>query len=62
MNNSYRCCICGKAFVGFGNNPWPVTNDADARCCDSCNAGIVVPTRIRQVMEKHSGTEQSKPR
>jgi hypothetical protein len=47
-------------FLGFGNNPWPLNNDINARCCDKCNAAKVIPARIKQVMEKHNGTEQSK--
>lgn len=42
----YVCCICGKEFIGYGNNPAPVKESG--RCCDECNATIVVPTRIEQ--------------
>lgn len=45
----YVCCICGKKFTGWGNNPWPVIEDDSARCCDDCNAEIVVPARMRQM-------------
>ena len=38
------CCICGKPFVGYGNNPYPVTDKG--RCCDYCNETVVVPRRI----------------
>ena len=41
-----KCCICGKEFVGWGNNPYPVNNDPDARCCDDCNMNSVIPARI----------------
>ncbi len=41
-----KCCICGFEFVGWGNNPWPIVNDEDARCCDMCNFKRVVPSRI----------------
>ena len=56
----FRCCICGRTFKGYGNNPWPVDNREDARCCDECNAREVLPARILQIMEKRNGTEQSK--
>lgn len=59
MENKFLCCLCGHAFTGFGNNPWPVNNDEDARCCDECNAFVVIPARIRMAREKN-GTEQSK--
>ena len=40
------CCICGKEFEGWGNNPWPVVKDEGAICCDECNAMFVIPARI----------------
>lgn len=58
--NTFRCCICGQDFTGFGNNPWPVVKDEDARCCDVCNETKVIPARILQIMEKDYGTEQGK--
>lgn len=39
-----KCCICGKEFEGWGNNPWPIKQDGE--CCDTCNAEKVVPARI----------------
>ena len=39
-----RCCICGKDFEGYGNNPAPVTENG--RCCDDCNRNVVKPVRI----------------
>lgn len=42
----YTCCICGKKFTGWGNNPYPVVKDKDARCCDGCNGIVVIPARI----------------
>lgn len=44
MNNQI-CCICGKQFVGYRNNPSPIKNDG--MCCDKCNAEVVVPARIK---------------
>ena len=45
------CCICGAEIEGFGNNPYPVKRkhpfpNGSGRCCDRCNASIVVPIRI----------------
>ena len=40
------CCICGKEFTGFGNNPDPVCKEG--RCCDECNATVVVTTRLKE--------------
>lgn len=44
------CCICGKEFKGWGNNPWPVKEDGE--CCDQCNWEKVVPARIRKSNER----------
>jgi hypothetical protein len=38
------CPICGKTFIGYGNNPYPVANDG--RCCDDCNHLSVIPMRL----------------
>lgn len=39
-----KCVICEKSFSGFGNNPEPV--EYGGRCCDDCNADVVIPRRI----------------
>jgi len=36
-----ECCICKKEFDGYGNNPYPLVDDPDARCCDACNTQVV---------------------
>ena len=41
------CCICGKEFYGYGNNPEPVK--WYGYCCDDCNEKIVIPERLRLV-------------
>ena len=56
----FKCCICGKVFSGYGNNPWPVVKDEMARCCDHCNDTVVIPERINLVMGYISGTKSSK--
>lgn len=40
------CCICGKQFNGYGNNPEPVKTTGV--CCDHCNFTVVIPERIKQ--------------
>ena len=42
--NKHTCCICGKEFEGYGNNPYPVAEDGV--CCDDCNMNKVIPARI----------------
>lgn len=34
------CPICGKTFIGYGNNPYPVAKDG--LCCDDCNMWVIV--------------------
>lgn len=44
---SQYCSICGNEFEGYGNNAQPIN---DGRCCDKCNAEIVVPRRIQDAI------------
>ena len=39
MEKEYICCICGKKFKGYGNNPWPIKEDG--KCCDECNKEVI---------------------
>lgn len=43
---TFDCCICGAHCTGYGNNPYPVVKDENARCCDDCNLEAVIPARI----------------
>lgn len=43
-SNGYQCCICGKLFKGYGNNPIPVK--PSGKCCDACNITVVIPARL----------------
>ena len=51
---SKKCCICGKRFKGWGNNPWGAL-DKDNKtivwgendlCCDKCNREHVLTGRL----------------
>lgn len=42
---SFTCCICGKTFHGWGNNPWPILEDGE--CCDKCNEKVVAYRILR---------------
>lgn len=55
-----KCCLCGKEITDFGNNPWPLRNDVDDRCCDDCNMEKVIPARLAQMRSngKKRGGEQ----
>ena len=42
-----KCCICGKECENeWGNNPWPIDKDENARCCNECNDNYVIPARF----------------
>ena len=47
--NKFKCCICGQQFIGFGNNPWPISKKENDRCCDTCNATKVIPARLQNM-------------
>ena len=44
-----KCCICGKVYVGWGNNPSPIDDEEEHRCCDACNNRYVIPARILEL-------------
>ena len=44
------CCICRGDFTEWGNNPAPVRDeDKDGMCCDTCDAVVVLPMRLRRM-------------
>lgn len=57
-NDIKQCCICGKTFKGYGNNPdgarWKNENgevvkpqfSLEDRCCDECDNKYVIPGRM----------------
>ena len=48
----WSCCLCGKFFSGFGNNPDPLSIRDDDECCDDCNWGKVIPARVKQYIDQ----------
>ena len=46
----FNCCICGREFIGFGNNPRPIKDSG--RCCDVCNMYIVIPERLKMLQKE----------
>ncbi len=56
-----KCCICGCEITHpliknyLGNNPCPVTTDPNKRCCDKCNAEVVIPARILLYEKQRTG-------
>ena len=51
MYEKHICCICGKEFIGWGNNPYPITDEEDEVCCDECNYSEVLPARLERLRE-----------
>lgn len=49
------CCICGKEFDGYGNNPYPYKEDGI--CCKECNMKYVIPARIKRLKSESKLTE-----
>ena len=59
MNEKNICCICGKPFAGFGNNPEPVKpftdeNGKEQKACNNCNWDIVIPARIMNMKKRNT--------
>jgi hypothetical protein len=40
----FKCVLCKKKSVGYGNNPAPIKNKG--QCCDNCNMRKVIPARF----------------
>lgn len=52
MKKQGKCCLCGRQYHHWGNNPYPLMKDTDKnpnRCCDKCNAIKVIPARFAQI-------------
>lgn len=52
------CCFCGQVFYGYGNNPYPASENPEDRCCNDCNSKVVIPARINQMMKEKSEDER----
>ena len=45
-----KCCICGKEFTEYGNNPRPYKEEGIA--CNECNEKYVIPSRIEAIKKE----------
>ena len=54
MENKYICCLCGKEFEGYGDNPAPVDGiyGNSNKCCSNCNMTFVLPARMEALTHK----------
>lgn len=44
-----QCDLCKKQFNGWGNNPAPLAGKV---CCNECNQTLVIPERIRRIVDR----------
>ena len=44
-----KCSLCDGNYIFGGNNPQPVIDDYDARCCDGCSDTVVSAARINHI-------------
>lgn len=47
MEKEGKCCFCGKQFNNYGNDIRPLVSRRGDRCCNDCNAEIVIPNRLK---------------
>lgn len=45
-NMKFKCCLCGNLYIGYGNNPYPLSLNESDKCCNDCNMNLVLPARI----------------
>lgn len=50
------CSICGRDFIGWGNNAEPIN---DGICCDDCN-GIVIGRRLLEYQRRRKSDDEKK--
>ena len=56
MFGEKHCCICGKVFTGWGNDPWPL--EYEGECCAECNWTKVLPARLALVEANRKDNEE----
>lgn len=47
LRSKQPCSICGEAIGDGGHNAQPVNS---GRCCEHCNANVVIPARIEEFL------------
>lgn len=57
--NEKKCCLCGKMFKEWGNNPAPLADSKDS-CCDDCNLKKVIPARLKKFYSETKKNEKYK--
>lgn len=49
-SDKMKCCFCGKECGEYGNNPYPLSENENDRCCDECNCKVI-EARINAMLE-----------
>lgn len=47
MEKKGYCCFCHEKYGKYGNDIRPLISTLGNRCCDKCNALIVIPNRMK---------------
>lgn len=55
-----KCVLCGRLFIGWGNNPQPLADNG--KCCDICNTLKVIPQRIERRLKENGRTRRDNRR
>lgn len=55
-NEKQVCCICGKEYEGYGNNPYPYKKSGS--CCNQCNHDYVIPSRMMGIRLRRQGASE----
>ena len=55
--NEFKCVICDKPSTGYGNNPEPVRQYSEGRCCNVCDTTQVWPARQAGLLRRMSRDE-----
>ena len=55
-----KCCICGEDILPHPSHGWRHGHNAEpvvdgGRCCDGCNAKVVIPARIDEFAKRKGG-------
>ena len=49
-----KCCLCGAEMEAWqSNNPWPLVDDENSRCCHDCNEHQVLPARLKMMRKQN---------
>ena len=52
-----KCVFCKQPIIGYGNNAEPIRH---GRCCDYCDATIVIPGRIAILLNNRNQDQRRK--